>query len=372
MIKNNNAQAWIHSATADGLFILAPPLLISLIILSLQNTITALDSLPVTAWAILIIGVDVAHVYSTLFRTYFDKEEFNQRKSLYILTPFLCWVLGTLLYSIDALVFWRAMTYFAVFHFVRQQYGLMMIYARSEKINPLFKKIDRYAIYSSTLYPLIYWHTHLPRQFDWFMANDFVVIHSARLNQCAFLGYVLIIMAYLGKEIYVLAKYRRVNLAKNLVLFGTALSWWLGIVYFNHDLAFTAINVISHGIPYMALIWIYGHHHGKLFPGKKMFGKVTFGNFFSLKMLPLFIGSLLLWAYLEEGLWDGLIWQEHQRLFQMFQSLPNITDKTTLAWLIPLLSLPQTTHYALDAFIWRLTAENSDWKKILFYSQRQP
>jgi hypothetical protein len=369
MTKNNNC--WIHSASIDGLFILSPPLLISAAILCVQNAIITIEILPISVWAILVIGIDVAHVYSTIFRTYLDKEEFRARKTLYTVTPFVCWVGGALLYSIDALVFWRAIAYFAVFHFVRQQYGFMMIYAKNEKDKSLFfKKVDQYAIYSSTLYPLIYWHTHLPRQFDWFIANDFMAINSPFFNHIAFLLYSLIMLTYLSKEIREFVKYHYFNIAKNLLLFGTAVSWWIGIIYFNNDLAFTAINVISHGIPYIALIWIYCNNHGKIFPAKKMFGNIAFQSFFSLKMLPLFIGSLLLLAYVEEGLWDGFIWTEHKSLFQWFQSLPTITDKATLAWLVPLLALPQTTHYALDAFIWRLRAENTDWKEILFYQQR--
>ena len=120
----------------------------------------------------------------------------------------------------------------------------------------------------------------------------------------------------------------------------------------------------------MALIWIYGSHHGSINPNRKVFANITFERFFSLKMLPLFVASLLLLAYLEEGLWDGFIWIEHINLFQFFQRLPNITDKATQAWLVPLLALPQTTHYALDAFIWRLSEKDSNWKEILFYNKR--
>lgn len=364
-------QSWIYSPSVDGVFILAPALLISVFIFCFQDLIVTVEVLPIWTWAVLIIGVDVAHVYSTLFRTYLDKEEFRARKTLYTVTPFLCWVVGALLYSVDALVFWRAITYFAVFHFVRQQYGFMMIYARHEKQkSAYFKKIDHYAIYAATLYPLIYWHTHLPRQFDWFIIGDFIAIDSAAIHVIGLLIYAAIITAYIGKESWQFFESRSINIPKNLLLLGTMISWWTGIIYFNNDSAFTAVNVISHGIPYIALIWIYGNHHGKISPDKRLFGNLTFQQFFSVALLPLFIGCLVLFAYLEEGLWDGFIWTEHKSLFQFFQVLPTITDKATQAWLVPLLALPQTTHYALDAFIWRLSAKDTPWKEILFYHER--
>ena len=72
-------------------------------------------------------------------------------------------------------------------------------------------------------------------------------------------------------------------------------------------------------------------------------------------LLPL-LGLIGLLAYLEEGVWDGLVWREHGRVFGWFQSLPTVADPAVLAWLVPLLALPQATHYVLDGFIWRRPA----------------
>jgi hypothetical protein len=38
-----------------------------------------------------------------------------------------------------------------------------------------------------------------------------------------------------------------------------------------------------------------------------------------------------------------------------------------LAWLVPLLAVPQATHYILDAFIWRMHTEGTAWREVLFY-----
>ncbi len=54
------------------------------------------------------------------------------------------------------------------------------------------------------------------------------------------------------------------NVARNLLLTGTALSWWTGIIVLDSDLAFLyATNVLAHGIPYMALIWLYGRNQAR-------------------------------------------------------------------------------------------------------------
>jgi hypothetical protein len=47
---------------------------------------------------------------------------------LYSLVPLLGFAIGVALYSEGELVFWRALAYLAVFHFIRQQYGWVALY----------------------------------------------------------------------------------------------------------------------------------------------------------------------------------------------------------------------------------------------------
>lgn len=354
-------QPWIYSAAVDTAFILAPALVITALLLMFHEQVAAATLEP-WMWGVLIVGVDVAHVYSTLFRTYADADEWRTRRALYTLAPLAGWAVGALLYSVDAIWFWRAIAYLAVFHFMRQQYGFMMIYARYEREPG--RIIDQAAIYFSTLYPLLYWHCHA-RSFEWFIEGDFIRLQSTMLADTGLIVYLLVLCAYAAREIKLSLQRKTFNLPKNLLLLGTASSWWVGIVAFNNDLAFTAANVLAHGIPYIALIWIYGRNQSKLEPQKRVFG-ISLARVFSVATLPLFIGLLVLLAYMEEDLWDGFVWTEHRGMFSPFQMLPAIADKATLAWLVPLLALPQITHYILDAFIWRMKTEGTMWRRILF------
>ena len=306
--------------------------------------------MPLIAWCTLILFVDVAHVYSTLYTTYFDKLRFIKHKILFTSTPILCYAIGVLLYFLGSMVFWRCLAYLAVFHFIRQQYGFMRLYSKTETNYNYSKTIDTIAIYGATLYPLFFWHCTPNRNFNWFVKNDFIITNSIYLRNIPGYLYVAIVSIYMLKEIYQYCKTRNFNLPKNVLLIGTMVSWYFGIVYFNGDMAFTLLNVISHGIPYMALIWLgiikqakHKHNTTKI---KFFFSKYRYGFF-------IFLGSLVLLAYLEEGLWDGFIWKEHQSIFRIFNELPLIDNNLILMFLVPLLSLPQSTHYVLDGFIWR-------------------
>ena len=48
-----------------------------------------------------------------------------------------------------------------------------------------------------------------------------------------------------------------VNVPRNVIVIGTAASWYIGIVAATGDLVFTMTNVVAHGIPYLALTFIY-------------------------------------------------------------------------------------------------------------------
>jgi hypothetical protein len=101
-------QPWIHNAKTDGWFILSPPFIILLIVFLFQKQIQGLENhYSFYTWLFLIVFVDVAHVYSTLFKTYFVKEEVRKENFLYYGIPALSWDLGLILYQFGSLTFGR-------------------------------------------------------------------------------------------------------------------------------------------------------------------------------------------------------------------------------------------------------------------------
>ena len=387
-------QPWIHSASIDTAFILAPAVIATLIALAINAAGHAQAGVSLAAWAVLVIGIDVAHVYSTLYRTYLDPFERRQLSGWLIGTPLATWVLGVLLYTWSAATFWSVLAYTAVFHFVRQQYGFLMLYSRGERALPAWsplgipslaarspasgissltarssRRLDQATIYGATLFPLLYWHTHLPRPFVWFTDGDFLAL-PAVLWRFALPLYIALFAAYLAKEVALIYRTRSINWPRNALILGTALSWYVGIVAAAGDLVFTLTNVVAHGIPYMALTCIYARRRDDRAVSEGApsgDGRVqNTRSLFVLRLLPYAIGLLVVLAFVEEGLWDGLIWREHLALFPGFQFLPHIQNLTTLSLLVPLLSVPQMTHYVIDGVIWRLRT-HPEWRKTLFW-----
>lgn len=349
------SQPWLYSGWADSLLILSPAILSTLAVLWITPSLSLVEPLPLWLWVGCVLAVDVAHVYSTLFRTYLHPTQHQEKRTLLVMIPLLCWIIGAMLYALNGAWFWTVLAYLAVFHFIRQQYGFMALYARNEPA-PYRKwfPLDQAAVYAATLYPLIYWHTHLPRQFTWFIEGDFLPGLPLWLDSFGLVLYALLMLLYFTKEILLAKQFQWVNWPKNIILIGTAWSWYTGIVLFNGDLAFTLTNVLAHGIPYLSLVWLVGLQEQKKTQQLET-SKSTIKTLWPSICTSALFGLLFLWtlAYVEEGLWDGLIWREHANLFPWFTVLPTIQNDQLLSILIPLLALPQSTHYVLDGFIWQ-------------------
>lgn len=331
-------KLWLFSPRVD-LSVFLGSALASMALLWVGARAGVLDSdAPDWTWVPAVLLVDVAHVYATAFRVYFDSEELKRRASLYLLAPLMAYALGVALYSESGGLFWRALAYLAVFHFVRQQYGWVAMYrARAGERGRAGWLIDSAAVYMATLYPLAYWHAHLPLKFWWFLPGDFAHL-PAWVERAALPVYCLALAAYAVRSVHAWVVGGAGNPGKDIVVITTAVCWYVGIVAFNSDYAFTVTNVVIHGVPYIALVWWYARQRAPR-AGK---------TYRRLARLPVFLLTLWALAYAEELLWDRGVWHERAWLFGAGWDWSSLK-----VWLVPLLALPQATHYVLDGFVWR-------------------
>jgi hypothetical protein len=297
---------------------------------------------PGWTWVSGVLLVDVAHVYATIFVVYLEPQE-RARRAAYWVVPALAWILGVLVYSEGADLFWRALAYVAVFHFVRQQVGWVRLYrARAGERDRLGAWLDSAAIYASAIYPLVYWHAHLPRAFSWFMQGDFAGLPAWVASAAAPL-YWAILAVYAARSLPGWLALRPRNPGKDIVVATTAACWYAGIVATNSDYAFTVTNVLIHGLPYMALVYVVSARAPRP-PGRPAgLGPrlIAAGPLF-------FVATIWLLAYAEELLWDRSVWHERAWLFGSA-----IDAASWHVVLVPLLAVPQLTHYILDGFVWR-------------------
>ncbi len=345
MKEQTNNSNWLFSREID-LSVFLGSAVVSLLLLAIGWQFGFLNGdSPEWTWITAILLIDVAHVWSTSFRTYFDAEEFKDRIWLYTLVPILGYVFGVVLYSEGEMVFWRVLAYLAVFHFVRQQYGWVVLYRRkANETSKLTWWIDAFAIYLATIYPLAFWMTGLPRNFQWFVVGDFFAL-PVLIETILFPIYVFALLTYFCKSIYLYLTERRLNIGKDIVVLTTAVCWYVGIVALNSDYAFTVTNVIIHGVPYFVLIYFYAKVR------REQTGKIY--SALSSHWL-IFLATLWFFAYVEELFWNRGVWHERVWLFG-----GNWDLESWKMFLVPLLVVPQLTHYVLDGFIWKRKSSNN-------------
>lgn len=344
------APAWLFSRRIDlGVFLGSA--LLAFAALGVGALAGVLDAdTPGWAWVPAIVLCDVAHVWATLFRTYLDPEERRARGRLLVAAPVAAVAAGAALYALGPAVFWRALAYLAIFHFVRQQYGWVALYrARAKEPGGLGRAIDTAAIYAATLFPLLYWHAHVPRRFAWFVPGDVAALPDAvtkYVMPAATVAYAAALAAYAVRAAALHLR-REANPGKDIVVATTAATWFTGIVVFDSDYAFTVTNVLTHGVPYFALVLVHARRRGASRergggPAPRPLGARIVAS------IPLYLATLWLLAFAEELLWDRAVWHDRPWLFG------DGWDASTLHVLIvPMLAVPQIVHYVLDGFIWR-------------------
>jgi hypothetical protein len=302
---------------------------------------------PEWSWFTGVLLVDVAHVWSTAFVVYLDPAEWRRRPALYLGVPLGCFAAAIALYAAGELWFWRAIAYMAVYHFIRQQYGWVMLYrARNGERDRLGRWLDGATIYACALYPVIFWHGTLPHTFWWMNDDDFVRGLPFPVVYAAYWIYIALLASYAVRAIVQLARRRPVSWGKHLIVASTAALWYCGIVATDSDYAFTMSNVFTHGIPYMVLVFFYARAAAREPASQDGLGARMIGGRRLLRAIVVFVATLWVIGYVEELLWDRAYWHDRAYLF-------GGGSIGAAAILVPLLAVPQLAHYVLDAFLWR-------------------
>ena len=177
--------------------------------------------LPLVHYVLLVTLVDVGHVWGTLFRTYLDSEATAKRWKLFYYSPPIIFAVEVAVYTYSPTLFWSIIAYFAIYHFVSQNYGLLALYkARHGERNRLDYKLDYYALFVGALGPVLLWsalfgfisdrnacavhrHASPTRRFNWFNAGEaFVMRLPTFMRYPIFALYMAVGVAWIGRQCY--------------------------------------------------------------------------------------------------------------------------------------------------------------------------
>jgi hypothetical protein len=279
--------------------------------------------------------VDSGHVYTTLWRTYFNKTERIQDKRylyvpLVIIAIFLSWHFFQLPYL------WSFIFYATVYHHLRQYYGVLKWYE---------KKSKAYSIYSGrVLYvlcalPMIACHFRSNLTIHFYTNDDFLSYPDPFLLLIFGSIHFVLFFSWLGYELYRF-KTNQFNAQRFFALLLPIVLYSL-VSYLGKDAAGVLMPlIIAHGIPYMAMMFI----------GMKKGQPDRFKNY--KKIIAILILTAIFFGSLE---------------FAFEQYGPNMDDKYLFlapdfleSLLISFYLVPVLCHYYFDAIIWRRKHREAD------------
>ncbi|MDP2311699.1 MAG: hypothetical protein Q8P41_02245 [Pseudomonadota bacterium] len=374
------APGWIVSPAYDLAWFSGPALLASLAALLVPDG----AEVGLFGWLVLVVIVDVAHTWATLYRAWLDPAARRDRPALLWGVPLVVFAAAMTVHTLAAPWFWTVLAYVAVFHFVRQQQGFAALYRARAGIAraTLEARVEHFTVAMLCVFPVAWWHAHLPRRYAWFTPTDFLVGLPPAVATALGVVTALSFATWLGLRTRTLLQGRRDprlpggprpgggpplrsdprlpsaphlrtgawQPGRDLWVLSTAVSWTVGIVLTDGDAAFTLANVLAHGVPYFALV----HHVGRRqwADGE---GAVT-PRWFAPAAILAFLALPVAAAFAEELAWDALVWREH---FFAPADLP----EWLVAVAVPLLATPQLTHYLLDGYLWRLGPPGSGLRR---------
>lgn len=312
---------------------------------------------PLWAYLLFVVSFDVAHVWATGYLTYFDRGQFAARRRLLLLIPAVCFSASFALHLYSNVVFWTAVAYVAIGHFIKQQIGFVMLYkGMAGERSPLDYHLDKWAIWLGALGPISLWHADPFEAFEWFGAHEDFALRVPMELAYAVVGLMLLAQAvWLARQAVRMRAGDVPSIPKMVWVVASWISWWLGVRVATNFIVATAFINLFHGIPYTALVW---WRCSRAPEGRAPFIR----RWIERSSVVAFYVLLLAFALIEEGLWERFVW--HTYLPGMGIDLEVLGAIAVSAW-VALLSLPQITHYVLDGVLWRMTPANSDLRALV-------
>ncbi len=347
----DRSNGWLVSAKADIGFLFFPTWIALLIGFWLPEG----AALPPWAWVVVVLGIDVTHVYSTLWRTYAQPNEIRRRPMWYVGVPAAVWLGLLLLGRFAHDWFWTVLAYTAVFHFMRQQWGFSALYRLRQGLSGRDRsaRLEKAFVYAVTGWPVLWWHAALPRSFSWFTDTDFLRGLPWAVVWVTLVPALVVCVLHVKERI----RSRLWSPGRDLWALTTLGVWGGGICFAGGDAAFSLPNVVHHGIPYMALVFWTGQRMAGAAAGNPGLASGIARWVFRVRWLPLVLGVPLLLAYIEEWAWDRSLWFEQDWLFGDVVLVEH-PGRWGRAFLLATLTTPQAVHYVLDGLIWRMDGRN--------------
>ncbi len=264
--------------------------------------------------------LDSGHVYTTLWRTYFHRDE-RRRSHMYVVTPVLVFAIFALWLSCGGLWIGTFIVYATLFHNVRQFFGISKWYQR---LNGVMRPASDKFLYALSFGPAVIGHFRSDVVWpSYYTRDEVMIVPWPEVYGALMSGYLAVLAAWVAYEIWILRKSREWN--RTLAIAMPALVYGLSFLRGQSLAEILFPLVVAHGAAYIGLTALSTHRLGR--PVK----------------WPLGAMSLVV-------LFTALVFGTMEVFFEEFQM--NLLDPR-VAPLMALYLTPLFCHFIFDAFLWK-------------------
>jgi len=279
--------------------------------------------------AFIVMGlIDSGHVYSTLWRTYFHREE-RISSSIYIWTPLIIFVIGFCWFHFQIPYLYSFIFYATAYHHIRQFYGVTKWY---EKLDGSFTKWSGRFLYILSLTPAIAAHFRSDLVIEFYTSKDLLMNPNPEVFKWIVWLNIFLILAYV---VYEYNNYRTGQFKLNRCLSVVAPVVLYTTVFYVGTDGFQILLplMVAHGIPYYAMLGVgLTRTRPKVFPSYM---------------------SVIKAVLITTVLFGGFEFYFEREIIEFDDKYLYVTPKVWESLLLGLYVIPMMCHYTLDAFIWK-------------------
>lgn len=296
---------------------------------------------PIAFYFLVFYFLDAGHVYTTLWRTLFNKSELK-REPLTWQVPVVILLLTTMWLLLKIPYFWSFVVYYTFYHNLRQGWGIVRWY---EKLNRRFDT-NEWFYYSLTVLPLCIFHFRkLSFKVMYYSEGDFFfnpkleqfginvfgtsVVFDNVIYFSLVVAYLSIGALWLGKETRTYLKTRRLEFNRLLAMLYFFGVYAYSFIFSNTTVETLAILILSHGFPYIFIMSKHLTHQAWTF-SKVLFGVgilLIFGMSINYVLEEYYLTQIFYYTTMNPPWWEYLI---------------------AILYIVPTLS-----HFTWDIYLWK-------------------
>lgn len=339
-----NQSSWVFSQQED-LWVFIGPLILAYSLLAIMHFtgMSIFADGPDFFYYYVALFVDGSHGITTFVRLSQKQDISKEQKIFFFLLPAIIWLLILSLIQMQFSYIEIMISYFAIYHFIKQQYGWLRITSvKTQSLTQTEEFLDKMMIYNVTLFPIFYW-SFIKTNFGWYGPNDIIKFYDhAWMKPVLIIIHITLSLIYLYFQVHANKHRTHTPWGKYLIIAVTWVAWVIPIVILESHIAKVLCFAIPHGLQYYYINFkVQSQSNNKTQTSPRQ------------SLVPYLLRFYLAFVFIEL-----LIMSVDKKMIE-FLSLHYTVYQQSGSSFLALVSVFQIWHFIADGYIWKIKSQKS-------------